>query len=88
MVYLQAIIFLSVTYQTPKDKLFQRATSFQDSPEEELKTHYATDGNGHGISRDSDYSTELQTLLSTYYEELLDIAGASGMKALRPLALA
>ena len=63
MVYVQANIFVSTPDQTPKDGLFQRATSFQDSVEEELKTHYATDD----ISRHPDYRAELQTLLSTYY---------------------
>ena len=52
--------FLTAPYQTPKDELFQRATSFQD-----------------------DYRAELQTLLTTYNEELLGIAGASGVKAPR-----
>ena len=64
---------MSAPYQTPKDGLFQRATSFQDSIEEELKIHYATDD----ISRDPDFHTELQTLLSMYFEELLGLAGAS-----------
>ena len=63
MAYVQANIFLSAPYQTPKDGLFQRATSFQDSLEEELKIFYATDD----ISRHPDYRAELQTLLSTYY---------------------
>ena len=66
----QANIFVSAPYQTPKDGLFQRPTSFQDSFEEELKTHYATDD----IGRHPDYRAELQTLLSTYYEELLGMA--------------
>ena len=55
---------MSAPYQTPKDGLFQRATSFQVSLEEELKTQYATDD----ISRHPDYRAELQTLLSTYYQ--------------------
>ena len=76
MVYLQAIIFLSVTYQTPKDELFQRATSFQDSPEEELKTHYAT-VNIRGLP---DYSAELQTLQSMYYKELMGSERSEGTK--------
>ena len=84
MEYVQANIFVSAPYQTPKDGLFQRTTSFQDSFEEELKTHYATDD----ISRHPDYRTELQTLLSTYYKELLGIAGASEGRAPRILALA
>ena len=78
----QAKIFVSAPYQTPKDWLFQRATSFQDSIEEELKIHYST----NDISRHPDYRTELQILLSTYFEELLGIAGASEVKAPRPLA--
>ena len=42
--YVQAnILPLLAPYQTPKDELSQRATSFQDSLEGELKTHYATD---------------------------------------------
>ena len=60
MVYVQANIFLLAPYQTPKDQLFQRATSFQDSLQEELKAHYATDD----TSRHLDYRAELQTLLS------------------------
>ena len=84
MAYAQANIFLSAPYQTPKDELFQQATSFQESLEEELKIHYAT----NDINRHPDYRAELQSLLSTYYKELLGIAGASGVKAPRPLALA
>ena len=65
----------------PKNELLQRATNFQpeESLEEELKTHHTTDD----ISSHPDYRTELQTLLLTYCEELLGIAGASGVKALR-----
>ena len=81
MANVQANIFVSAPYQTPKDGLFQRATSFQDSFEE-LKTHYATDDS----IRHPDYRAELQTLLSTYFEELLGIAGASEVKAPRPRA--
>ena len=55
MAHVQADVFLSAPYQTPKDELFQRATSFQDFLEEELKTHYATDD----ISRHSDHRAEL-----------------------------
>ena len=84
MACVKANIFLLAPYQSPKDQLFQRATSFQVSLEEEPKKHFATDEN----KRHSDYRAELQTLLSTYYEELLGIAGASDLKALRPLALA
>ena len=84
MAYVQANTLLSELYLTSKDELFQRATSFQESLEEELKAHYATED----ISRHPDYRAELQTLLSTYYEELLGVAGASGVKAPRPLALA
>ena len=40
------------------------------------------------MSRHPNYRAEMQTLLSTYYEELLGIAGASRVKAPRPLALA
>ena len=39
-------------------------------------------------SRHPDYRAELQTLLSTYYKELLCIAETSGVKALLRLALA
>ena len=42
-IYVVDNIFLSAPYQTPKDELFQRATSFQDFLEEELKTHYTTE---------------------------------------------
>ena len=37
MAYMQANIFLSAPYQTPKDELFQRATSFQDSSKKSSK---------------------------------------------------
>ena len=36
MVYVHAHIFLSAPYQTPKNELFQRATSVQESLEKEL----------------------------------------------------
>ena len=55
MADVQVNIFLSALYQTPKDELFQRAISFQESLGEELKTHYATDD----ISRHPDYRAEL-----------------------------
>ena len=64
MAYVQAKCFLSAPHQTPKDELFQQATSFQDSFLEELTTYYAT----YNISRHPDYRAELQTpgLLLTY----------------------
>ena len=75
MEYVQANIFLLQPNQTPKDQLFQLATSFHESLEEELKTHYATDD----ISRHPDYRAELQsnlqTLQSTRTQLLLGVAG-------------
>ena len=72
-------------YQTPKEDLFQRATSFQDSIEEAFKSDYNTDD----VSSHPDYRKELQSRLSTYYEDedVLGMKGASGVVSTRPLAL-
>ena len=43
MAYVQANILLTAPYTTPSDELFKRASSFQESLEAELKTHYKTE---------------------------------------------
>ena len=85
MAYVQANIFLVAPCQTPKDSedLFQRATSSQESIEEAFKSDYNT----NDVSSHPDYRKELQALLSTYYEDVLDMKGASGVVSTRPLAL-
>ena len=37
-----ALSLLTAPYLTPSDELFKRASSFQESLEAELKTHYKT----------------------------------------------
>ena len=83
MAYVQANVFLTAPYQTPKDELFQRATSFQESLEDAFKKEYKTSD----VSSHPDYRKELHTLLSKHYEDVLDMKGASGVVATRPLAL-
>ena len=61
--------------ETPVSRIPSKKSSKHAT--DDISRHYATDD----ISRHPDYSTELQTLLSTYYEELLGIAGASEVKA-------
>ena len=82
MAYVQSNVFLTAPY---KEELFQRATSFQESLEDAFtgKTRYKTSD----ISSHPDYRKELHTLLSEYYEDVLDMKGASGVVATRPLAL-
>ena len=81
--YVQANILLAAPFQSPRDELFQRATSFQESLEEEMKTEYKT----KDVSSHPDYRRELLALLSTYYEDLLDLKGACGVAVTRTLAL-
>ena len=83
MAYVQANILLTAPYLTPSDELFKRASSFQESLEAELKTHYKTEDAG----RHPEYRKELLALLSSYYEGVLGMAGASGVTAPRALAL-
>ena len=83
MAYVQANILLTGPYATPSEGLFKRASSFQESLEAELKAHYKTADPG----RAPEYRKELLTLLTTYYEVVLGMAGASGVTAPRALAL-
>ena len=46
MAYVQANILLTAPYPTPSDELFKRASSFQESLEAKLKTHYKTEDAG------------------------------------------
>jgi len=79
----QANILLTGPYATPSEELFKRASSFQQSLEAELKDHYKTADPG----RAPQYRKELLNLLTTYYEVVLGMAGASGVTAPRALAL-
>ena len=54
MAYVQANMFLAAPCQTPKEDLFQRATSFQESIEEAFKSDYNTDD----VSSHPDYRKE------------------------------
>ena len=54
-----ANILLTAPYPTPSDELFKRASSFQESLEAELKTHYKTEDAG----RHPEYRKELLSLL-------------------------
>lgn len=83
MTYVQANILLTGPYATPSEELFKRASSFQESLEAELNDHYKTADPG----RAPQYRKELLTLLTTYYEVVLGMAGASGVTAPRALAL-
>ena len=59
------------------------SSSFQESLEAELKTHYKMEDAG----RHPDYRKELLALLSSYYEGVLSMARASGVTVPRALAL-
>ena len=83
MAYVQANILLTGPYATPSEELFKRASSFQQSLEAELKDHYKKADPG----RAPQYRKELLTLLTTYYEVVFGMAGASGVTAPRALAL-
>ena len=65
MAYVQAKCFLSAPHQTPKDELFQQATSFQDSLEAELKNTLCHCRHQRRFSGHLNYRAELQTLLLT-----------------------
>jgi len=64
---------LAAPFQSPREELFQRATSFQESLEEDLKREYKTSD----VSSHPEFRKELLALLSTYYEDLLDLKGAA-----------
>ena len=83
MAYVQANILLTAPYTPPSDELFKRASSFQESLEAELKTHYKTEDAG----RHPKYRKELLALLTLYYEGVLGMVRASGVTAPRALAL-
>ena len=71
MAYVQANILMCATYLTPKEDLFERALSFQDSLEAGYKTDHATidsDGTLH-----SDYRRELQVVLSQSLGQYLTV---------------
>ena len=80
---MQSNILLTAPYTTPSDELFKRASSFQESLEAELKTYYKMED----ACRHPDYLEELLALLTSYYEGVLAMAGASGVTAPRALAL-
>ena len=84
MAYVQANILLTAPFKTPLDELFKRASSFQESLEAELKTYYKMED----ACRHPEYLEELLALLTSYYEGVLGMAGASGVTAPRALALA
>ena len=50
--------------RAPLDELFKRSSSFQESLEAELKTHYKTED----ACRHPEYRKELLALLTWYYE--------------------
>ena len=77
------MILLTAPYTTPLDELFKRASSFQESLEAELKTYYKMED----ACRQSEYLEELLALLTSYYEGVLGMAGASGVTVPRVLAL-
>ena len=84
MAYVQANILLTAPYTTPSDELFKRASSFQESLEAELKTHYRTED----ACPPPEYRKELLALLTSwYYEGVLGMAGASRVTAQRALAI-
>ena len=84
MAYVQANIVITAPYMTPSDELFKRASSFQESLEAELKTHYRTED----ACPPPEYRKELLALLTSwYYEGVLGMAGASGVTVPRALAL-
>ena len=75
MAYVQANILLTAPCTTPSDELFKRASSFQESLEAELKTYYKMED----ACRYPEYLEELLALLTSYYEGVLGMAGASGV---------
>ena len=83
MAYVQANSFLVEPYQTPKEDLFLRATSFQESIEEAFTSDYNSDD----VTSHPDYRKEFHALLSTYYEGVLEMKGASGVTSTSSLAL-
>ena len=70
-------------HRTSCSSRIKRASSFQESLEAELKTHYKTED----TCRHPEYRKELLALLSSYYEGVLGMAGASGVTVPRALAL-
>ena len=80
---MQVNILLTAPYTTPSDEQFKQASSFQESPEAELKTYYKM----KDACRQPEYLEELLALLTSYYEGVLGMAGASGVTAPRALAL-
>jgi hypothetical protein len=81
MAYVQANIFLCAPKDTPRDELFERARTFQDSLESTYKDEHRSTG---GIL-DPEYRNDLQKVLTEYYEEVLNFKGASGVSQPRAL---
>ena len=52
-----------------------------------MEEAFKSDYNTNDVSSHPDYRKELQSLLSTYYEDVLGMKGASGVVLTRPLAL-
>jgi len=74
MAYVQANIFLCAPRDTPRDELFERARTFQDSLENTYKEmHRST-----GWILDPEYRHDLHKVLTEYYEEVLNMKGAGG----------
>jgi hypothetical protein len=65
----EANILLSTSYHSPRDKLMERARWYQAS----LEAMYINDHQHVGRLIHPDHRCNLQTLLSQYYEDILDM---------------
>ena len=79
--YVQANILLSATYASPKEELFERARSSQES----LEAYYMDENLTIRHTIHPDFRKELQTVLSTYFENIQGVKGAGGQGAPRRL---
>ncbi len=81
LTYVQANLFLCAPHHSPGDRLFERARTFQDS----LVNGYNEERKPILGIMDPAYRNDLQKVLAEYYEELMDLPGASGVSKPRAL---